>query len=100
MRVTITGIPYKVHLKDEIIDRDGTRLDGLYDNGTGSIYVARQATIEAMEETLLHEILHGVADACHESLTEEQVYRLSRALYGAGVKSSIKFTSKDLKRVK
>lgn len=68
------------------MDSDQEPIDGCYDPSTGSIYLAKMASVEAMEETLLHEILHGVSDATASKLDEDTVYRLSRALYGAGVR--------------
>lgn len=99
-KITIVGLPFTVLLRDEIRNSDNDKLDGLYDCSSATIYLAKQSSTDAMEETLLHEVLHGVADACHEDLSEAQVYRLSRALYASGVRPPIKFTDKDLRQTK
>lgn len=90
--VDVLGVPVVVKLQEGLLLKDNSILEGCYEPATSSITIIKAATTDSMNETMLHELLHAVADATCTQLTEEQIYRLSRALYATGVRPPVMFS--------
>lgn len=76
--MNILGKPYKIQYVDKINDEFQL---GEINTGTGIITVLRDVTRQNQEEIILHETIHAVDEELALGLTEEQVQRLSVALY-------------------
>jgi len=79
MKIKILSKEYTVHFEDPGLWSDG---------GMGRCYAPDQVIRinsamhpDAQKSTLLHEILHAVADCCGLSLTEQQINGLETGLF-------------------
>ena len=84
MKLTILGKTYGVvYVRDQIsIDSGMMGRSSLKDL---EISIASHMPLNNMEETLLHEIIHQIADSCHIELSEQDVSTLSIGLYNCSV---------------
>jgi len=96
--VIIVGFPYRILVEPVVRNHLDEPIEGCFDPDKALISISKASTTDMMNETLLHEILHGVSDATQASLTEDQVYRISRALYASGVRPGVVFGKKDCKK--
>ena len=71
---------YKVALANEALN-SGEVLYGQIDYDRQTITLRQSNTDEQNEETLIHEVLHGISDMYGMEMTEDFVARLSNALY-------------------
>ena len=86
-RVRIHGLWYPVvsvvGKKDRHLSKHG-RAWGCLVNRTRTIKIDKRAPLEMQQETLLHEIVHGIVSASglDDVITEKRVLLLARSLYG------------------
>lgn len=59
-----------------------------------TIHIDKTLNKQQYDDTLLHEMIHGISTTCELDLTEKQVGILSSMLYGALVDNYECFTSK------
>ena len=71
---------YKVALANEALN-SGETLYGQIDYDRQTITLRQSNTEEQNEETLIHEVLHGISDMYGMEMTEEFVAKLSNAVY-------------------
>ena len=84
MKVNICGVPYKVKYKRVIEEEQAGIAEGLIVYRKQKIYLRKNMPKEITEETLTHEILHGILTHMGKSeLTndEEFVQGLANAIY-------------------
>lgn len=84
-KVDILGTPYMVKLG---YDNSLEDFYGLIRYSEHTIFINDRACLckEQREETLLHEVIHGVDKKLKVDLTEEDVQRLGAGLYASGVR--------------
>ena len=83
-RIRIQGIDYRVEYvkhKTDVDRQHEQALLGEINYNDGVIRLAYRPLESAMEQTLLHEVIHGVAYYLGLSLDEDVVDRLSVGLY-------------------
>lgn len=84
MKVNICGVPYKVKYKRVIEEEQAGIAEGLIVYRKQRIYLRKNMPKEITEETLTHEILHGILTHMGKNeLTndEEFVQGLANAIY-------------------
>lgn len=91
-KVNILGITYKVEQVEQVSRYD--QLFGQIDFMDQTIRIDNHASEEKKQETLLHEILHGIAEATGlgEVLKESVVQTLSRSLYDILINQNVIFS--------
>jgi len=75
--ITILGFAFTVALEDA----HDFELAGLIEHNRQRIRVKHNLAPDETRETLLHEVIHGVASAAAVDLSERKVRALSRVLY-------------------
>jgi hypothetical protein len=79
----VIGVDFDVKFTNELAERDLEGKCGLTDFGAARLLIRDSLAIGQQRNTLLHEILHALAEAVLPSkrpLTEEQVEALARGL--------------------
>jgi len=68
--INIMGIPYQMEYVREPIIQDGATCGGQIDFWNRKIKIAETPNAEDMFQTILHEVLHGIANAVHMEMDE------------------------------
>jgi hypothetical protein len=82
-KVKIGGIEYSVEEKEVVIINGNSNYSGKIDYHQATIEILKDSPEQRKEETLIHEILHGVfyESGCVIEDEEEIVSKASRVLY-------------------
>jgi hypothetical protein len=80
--IDILGQNWKIVLLLDLKDSDGNSADGLCDEQALTIFLTPNAPSERIKEVLLHEIIHAVDSVFSLELSETQVTKLARGLFG------------------
>lgn len=86
--ISILGRQYRLTIEPGplYVDRDQVRGRINYTDHT----IAIDADLAGVEETLLHEVLHGVADGLELGFNEKTITRLTSGLFSAGVRVPVR----------
>lgn len=60
MNIKIGGGIYKVSIVDDLRNKDGIRVDGILHADSHDISIASDISFRKQQETIVHEILHGI----------------------------------------
>lgn len=83
-KVMINGMEHRIELFEKHDPLDTAM--GRADTAHGLIRLEEEMPIDQFQETLLHEVIHLVADHAHVELSEQSVATLSVGLFSAGVR--------------
>lgn len=78
--IKIGAIQYKVNVVNEC-DEDNLNIDGKIVFPKQEIRIKNGLEKEYQENVLLHEVIHGIFEFCGWEQNEENITRLSNALY-------------------
>jgi uncharacterized protein YjaZ len=80
--IDILGQNWNIVLTNNLVDENNDLADGLCDEQKLTIFLNSNVPDERIKEVLLHEIIHVVDSVFSLELSETQVTKLARGLFG------------------
>lgn len=81
-KVKIGYKDYKVNMKDGNVIDDNALCYGNIEYDKGNINLSKLYTADQQKCTLIHECIHGIDDIFDIDLSEEQIEKLGKGVYG------------------